>query len=113
MAMNLRSLNTKQLDDLIERAQRRKEELQRGQIAEVRAKIQGILKSTGLGLEDVFRGPGRPGRRGPHSTKGKKVAPKYRNPADKSQTWSGRGRQPVWFREALRKGKKEVNLLIR
>ena len=25
-----------------------------------------------------------------------KVAPKYRNPADPSQTWTGRGKSPVW-----------------
>ena len=25
------------------------------------------------------------------------VAPKYRNPADPSQTWSGRGRPPTWI----------------
>ncbi len=25
-----------------------------------------------------------------------KVAPKYRNPANASQTWTGRGKSPVW-----------------
>lgn len=27
----------------------------------------------------------------------KVVAPKYRNPADASQTWTGRGRPPKWI----------------
>ena len=34
-------------------------------------------------------------------TKRAAVAPKYRNPGNPEQTWSGRGRQPIWFREAI------------
>jgi len=34
----------------------------------------------------------------------KKVAPKYRNPADESQTWTGRGREPLWIKELVEKG---------
>lgn len=30
---------------------------------------------------------------------------KYRNPANPSQTWSGRGRQPGWIKEGLSGGK--------
>lgn len=29
---------------------------------------------------------------------------KYRNPADESQTWTGKGRQPQWFKDALATG---------
>jgi DNA-binding protein H-NS len=34
-----------------------------------------------------------------------KAPSKYKNPADPSQTWSGRGRQPGWIKEGLAKGK--------
>ncbi|MFD2440579.1 H-NS histone family protein [Paracoccus kondratievae] len=34
-----------------------------------------------------------------------KVAPKYANPEDPSQTWTGRGRKPRWVQEALDAGK--------
>ncbi|MDN4061674.1 H-NS histone family protein [Massilia sp. YIM B02769] len=34
------------------------------------------------------------------------MKPQYENPADSSQTWSGRGRQPKWVAEALAGGKK-------
>ena len=33
------------------------------------------------------------------------VAPKYRNPANAEQTWSGRGKRPRWFNDALKAGK--------
>jgi DNA-binding protein H-NS len=44
-------------------------------------------------------------RRG-SSLKGRKVAPKYRNPANKSETWAGRGVRPRWLQAALRDGHK-------
>ena len=31
-------------------------------------------------------------------------AAKYRNPEDAAQTWTGKGRQPAWFKAALEKG---------
>lgn len=37
--------------------------------------------------------------------RGGKVAPKYANPADASQTWTGRGRRPLWIQAALDSGK--------
>lgn len=33
-----------------------------------------------------------------------RVYPKYRNPDEPSQTWSGRGKQPRWLTAALRTG---------
>ncbi len=36
--------------------------------------------------------------------KGSKAKAKYRNPADPSQTWSGRGRKPQWIHDALKSG---------
>lgn len=41
-----------------------------------------------------------------------KVAPKYANPADKSQTWTGRGRRPLWVVAALESGKTMDDITI-
>ncbi|WP_322894112.1 MULTISPECIES: H-NS histone family protein [unclassified Yoonia] len=43
---------------------------------------------------------GRKGKAGPKST----APAKYRNPEDASQTWTGKGRQPQWFKSALADG---------
>lgn len=40
------------------------------------------------------------------------VLPKYRNPKNPSETWSGRGKQPRWLKAQLRSGKKLNDLLI-
>ena len=37
---------------------------------------------------------------------------KYANPADQSETWSGRGRKPRWFAAALAAGKSPDDLAI-
>ena len=41
-----------------------------------------------------------------HTRLGPKVLPKYRNPNDPAETWSGRGKQPRWLVAQLRAGKK-------
>ncbi len=41
------------------------------------------------------------------------VFPKYRNPAEPTQTWSGRGKQPRWLSAQLRSGKKLDDFRIR
>lgn len=40
------------------------------------------------------------------------LAPKYRDPQS-GKTWSGRGLQPLWYRDALNAGAKPEDLLIR
>ena len=40
------------------------------------------------------------------------IPAKYRNPNDPSQTWAGRGLQPLWLRVALKTGKKLDSFLI-
>ncbi len=108
MAIDLKSLNYNQLSDLIARAQARQEELAKEKAAKLREKINALVKAEGLGLEEVFGGR-TAGARGKARSK---VKPKYRNPADHNQTWSGRGKRPRWFNAALSAGKKEKDLLI-
>ncbi|UYV39620.1 H-NS histone family protein [Rhodobacteraceae bacterium D3-12] len=67
------------------------------------ARKMGFSLSELTGVEDAPK----PAKK----TRGK-VAPKYANPADKSQTWTGRGRRPVWVNDALESGKSIDDLLI-
>lgn len=49
----------------------------------------------------------------PSRLAGLKVPPKYRDPANPTNVWSGRGRSPRWFAEALRAGLAAEAMLIR
>jgi DNA-binding protein H-NS len=106
MAINIRNLNHSQLNELIQRAKARQDELVKEKATKLRDKISALVKAEGFELDDVFGGAG--GRRGVR----RKVKPKYRNPADGSQTWTGRGKRPRWYSAALAAGKKEKDLLI-
>jgi DNA-binding protein H-NS len=108
MAIDIKSLNHSQLGELIARAQARQAELKKENAQKVRAKIAALVHAEGLDLDDVMgaRSRGRGGVRG-------KAKQKYRNPADASQTWSGRGRQPLWYAAAVKAGKKDKDLLIK
>lgn len=66
--------------------------------------LQAVAKKHGLSVEEIVGKKGK-GRKAP-------APAKYRNPADPSQTWSGRGRQPAWYKDAIRKGKSSKSLEI-
>ena len=106
MAVDLKSLNEKQLDELSRKIAARKNDLGKERLGKVRAKVDALLKAEGVTFAEVYGGRGRRGKRG-------KVAPKYRNPSDPSMTWSGRGKRPRWFNAALKSGKSEKSLLIK
>lgn len=40
------------------------------------------------------------------------AVPKFANPTDMSETWSGRGRKPRWFVAALKSGKTPEDMAI-
>ena len=109
MSINLETLSPAELKALITNAQSQMQAAHVNQVKEVREKIERLLKSNSLTLADVY--PTRSGK----SAKGPKsiVAPKYRNPANGTQTWSGRGKRPLWFVQALKKrGTTAESLLI-
>jgi DNA-binding protein H-NS len=69
--------------------------------AAIKAKLTAIAKEAGFDINDLF---GR-GRSGP---KGGKVAPKYRDPKNPANTWTGRGRMPRWLVAATKGSKTKV-----
>ena len=105
MAIDLKRLSKTQLEELAKRVQSRTHELQGEQLAKARAKVTAYAKAEGFTIEELF---GSHGRKKPR----RKAAPKYRNPANHGDTWSGRGKRPRWFNAALTAGKKEKDLLI-
>ena len=68
--------------------------------------IHNIANEHGLDLDEVLDGLKNP------SKKKGKVAPKYRNPSNSEETWTGRGRKPKWVEQALTSGKTLADLEI-
>lgn len=57
--------------------------------------IEAVAADHGMSVDEILGGKKR---------RKAKAAAKYRNPSDPSQTWSGRGRQPQWFKDAIAGG---------
>jgi DNA-binding protein H-NS len=111
MTTDLKTLSPKELLSLIANANAQMHVAQAMQVQTVKQKIETLLSNSGLTLDEVYPSRGRKAA-GKKGGKGS-VAPKYQNPSDPSQTWSGRGRQPVWFSKALRRrGATVEDLLI-
>lgn len=130
---SLSGLSARELSKLIRTAQKQQELVAKRQpIAKVRAQINKILRDTGYTINELFGveapAPVRRGRKpgggtvakkaarktaakGPKSGKGI-VPPKYRNPANPDETWTGRGKPPRWMAEYLAQGKQKEDFLI-
>lgn len=81
-------------------------ETQRQERAEAIAKVKSLMAEYGLSAADIVgkNPPAAPRSAAGSPSAGKKVAPKYRNPAT-GETWTGRGLQPNWLKSALASGK--------
>ena len=125
MSIDLEGLSAKQLEAVIARAKKRQDALkQRRPLATVRKKITALAKADGYTIAELFgddiaranAGSAPAAKRAARkSTKGRtlgKVAPKYRNPDNPKETWSGRGMQPRWLAEQVRRGKSAAYFLI-
>ena len=127
MSINLESLSTKELSELISKANLRKKVLAKRKPAnQVKAAVAKFLKSTGWTFDELYGRTSAPKSAAPaapaaekqprKTTKGRslgKVAPKYRNPANAKETWTGRGKQPRWLAAETAKGKKLEDFLIK
>ena len=76
---------------------------------EMRATFEEMASKEGFSLEEIMGGSG--GKK--KNMAGRAKAPaKYRHPENASLTWSGRGRQPQWYKDHLENGGKADDLAI-
>ena len=119
--VDINSLSTKELAELISQANKRKKVLaKRKPINQVRASINRIVRGSGYTMEELFGAKAIGSKRATKTTgtakkakAGGKVPPKYRNPSNPAETWTGRGKQPRWLAAFVAKGKKLEDFLIK
>lgn len=107
MAIDLNGLNAAELEALAKEIETRKVEVEKEAKQSAYAEMLAIAEKHGVSFEEVVALHGGKGRKS-----GAKAPAKYANPADPSQTWSGRGRKPAWIHEALEAGKSIEDLEI-
>jgi len=105
--MNIKELETEAITLLIN-------ELQSELKSRVKKEKENFLNTIkakadffGVSVEDLMIEASRSKKR-----KAGKVQPKYQNPDNKAETWTGKGRKPNWLVAQLENGNRLENMLI-
>ena len=99
------NLSETELQAVIDKAEKALKDKQSKKRKEVIAQIKELAASVGVtvDIQDADK---------KSIKKGKKVAAKYLNPDDASQTWAGRGVAPKWMQALLKAGRDKSEFLI-
>jgi len=103
---DLNSLSEPELQAFIEQAEKTLKEKQFAKRKEVILQIRELAASIGA-IADIREGEKFTDKRN------SKVDPKYRNPADPLQTWTGRGLPPKWLQALIASGRNKSEFEIR
>jgi DNA-binding protein H-NS len=104
MTIDLNKLSLKELKDLQSQVVRAIASFEDRKKKEALAELEEKARAMGFSLAELTG-----------TSVGRKRSPstaKYRNPANASDTWTGRGRKPRWFEAALKAGKKPEDMAI-
>ncbi|KAB8198747.1 H-NS histone family protein [Lysobacter maris] len=114
MKVALEHYSLAELTQLIKAAERRLKELaKRRPVAQVRRELALLAAKNGYTIEQVLDTPtAEKAIAKRRKRKPGKVAPKYRDPGNPRNTWSGRGSQPRWLAEKVKRGHSPADCLI-
>ena len=89
---NLKRLSVQQLETLRAKIVEAIPQAKAKEVGELRAEIEEKIAEKGFQWSDIFSPSGRPRQKYKANLK-----PKWANPKNPSEVWSGRGRPPKWF----------------
>ncbi|MFO7581942.1 H-NS family nucleoid-associated regulatory protein [Guyparkeria sp.] len=98
--IDVKNLSADELKKLVNDAEQALRDRSKERVMELRREAEALAAELNTSVAELF------GLDKPAKQAGKKLPPKYINPANPSQTWSGRGKRPNWLVDELNKGKK-------
>jgi DNA-binding protein H-NS len=99
-SVNYDKMSAKELTEHIAKAQRALAAAKDRERAAVKQKIASLAENAGFSVGELFGGRGRG------------TAVKFANPANRAETWTGRGRKPNWLVAKLSKGAKLADFAL-
>ncbi|WP_377508676.1 H-NS family nucleoid-associated regulatory protein [Octadecabacter sp. R77987] len=101
MTNDLSKMNRKALEKLASDVDKALRKIEKQELKAARAAAEKAARAHGFSLAQITGAT-------PAAKKvkkaGAKSAPKYANPANRDQTWTGKGRQPDWYKSAIAAG---------
>lgn len=105
MELNLNTMSLKDLKEVQAQVARAIATFEDRKKKEARARLEEAARELGYSFAELAEAA-------PVRAKASSSAAKYANPANKADTWTGRGRKPRWFIEALAAGKNPSDLTV-
>jgi DNA-binding protein H-NS len=118
MQIEIETLSLRELQKLIVAAHAQQAALRRRiPVAQAQKRVTAVIARCGYTIEELFGSTlavsTLPANRSAVSRrKTGKVPAKYRDPENRTNTWSGRGSMPVWLRERIKHGRNAADFLI-
>lgn len=117
MNIDLGTLSRKELEKLKANVEKALEKVSAREMKAAREAAEKAAAAHGFTLAEIAGPKAAPVRQAKGKSKARNATKagvaKYANPADPSQTWTGKGRQPNWFRAAMDAGVKPETLEIK
>ncbi|MEW9921028.1 H-NS family nucleoid-associated regulatory protein [Marimonas sp. MJW-29] len=114
MEIDLKSMSAKQLEKHLKDVKKALANVQARDRREAKKAAEKAAAEFGFTLSDLSEGAAAPKK--PRKTRAKaagpKSKPKFANPENPKQTWTGKGRQPNWYRAQIEKGKTPESMAI-
>ena len=114
MKPDLSQFSVEELNAFIIEAQALIATKKEGELQKAYAEFAQKAAALGVTLDELISKGGKSGKKSAAvpSTK-KPVAIRFRNPANPSDTWTGRGKQPRWLAAEIAKGRKLEEFAIK
>lgn len=104
--MDLTNIPVPELRELLQRIPQEIKRREAQERAQILNEARAFVKARGYTLEELTGGEVV------KQVATRKVAPKYRHPADAALEWTGRGRQPRWVQDWVAQGNTLESLAI-
>lgn len=105
--ISIENLSTEEINDLLGRLQSEKSDRRDIEKLELIDDIKRKAEILDIPLEEIAEELMKGKKR-----KKSKVMPKYKNPHNENETWTGRGRAPQWMQKLLDQGRNKEEFLI-
>ncbi len=110
--MELNKMTRKELEKLRDRVNAALKKAENRERRAARKAAQDAAQEFGFTLEELAKDTVKAKEKQKAKPGRKPGKAKYRNPDDRNQTWTGKGRRPAWYLAAIEAGKSPADLEI-